>query len=216
MFLVNVTPQQRKRAREILSKWNQKRFGLAWQNCVSLEKDIAKAVGLNVPEFNPADIDTWYPPKFVSILRSTNDKDTPIQSSAREEALEKELARLEQEVIEDRRQERARAEARAAAREARDAESLRRARAEVAARRAQKEAARIEQEVMEKRRQERARAEARAAAREAGAWRAEEAAEARRMSREPVGSGHESTKNEGGGRRSEHQGHRDHVRIRHN
>jgi len=167
VFLVNVTPQQRKRAREILSKWNQKRFGLAWQNCVSLEKDIAKAVGLNVPEFNPADIDTWYPPKFVSILRSTNDKDTPIQSSAREEALEKELARLEQEVIEDRRQ-------------------------------------------------ERARAEARAAAREAGAWRAEEAAEARRMSREPVGSGHESTKNEGGGRRSEHQGHRDHVRIRHN
>jgi len=78
VFRVNISPEQEDLVKYILTNWDSKAYNIAWQNCVSLQRDIAKSIGLKVPEFDPKNLGAEIPSNFVAALRTSNSADKPL------------------------------------------------------------------------------------------------------------------------------------------
>jgi hypothetical protein len=78
-FRVRITDEQEASVNRLITTWNYKVYSLPLQNCVTLARDVARTLGLNVPTFNPMDIDQEFPARFVQILKGINVEDRPLQ-----------------------------------------------------------------------------------------------------------------------------------------
>ncbi|MHC2367433.1 hypothetical protein ACVIQT_002081 [Bradyrhizobium diazoefficiens] len=85
VFRVNITEEQEGDVRYIIKNWETKTYSIGWQNCVSLQRDIARAIGLAVPEFTPANVEAEFPDTFVAGLQNLNFKDTPVKQAGSDE-----------------------------------------------------------------------------------------------------------------------------------
>jgi hypothetical protein len=72
VYRTAITPEQERQIKFMIQNWNDKQYAVLAQNCVSFERAVARYLGLNVPEFNPASIDDEFPNKFVQHLSADN------------------------------------------------------------------------------------------------------------------------------------------------
>jgi hypothetical protein len=83
--LVDITTDQETIVLASFEKWDTMEYSLPWQNCLSLAREVATAVGLKTSEgaFDPSKVS---PAGFVAELRMMNDRDTPLRVAEAEGA----------------------------------------------------------------------------------------------------------------------------------
>jgi hypothetical protein len=86
VFRTEITSEQADLVSYIISNWDTKKYSIVWQNCVSLDRDIGRALGLKVPEFDPLKIGDEVPSKFIQELRDQNPEKASIKHASEENA----------------------------------------------------------------------------------------------------------------------------------
>ena len=86
-FQAYITNEQERTAKFIIKNWDTKVFALPAQNCVSLVKNVGRAVGLNVSTLDPRALT---PKGVIKNLKDNNSYNQPLQYSIKQKNLKKE------------------------------------------------------------------------------------------------------------------------------
>lgn len=86
VFQSPITSEQESRVKFIMEHWNEKQYSVVWQNCVSLDRDVARSLGLKVPEFSATQPFSEFPNKFLVKLREMNSPDAAVSAGHQEQA----------------------------------------------------------------------------------------------------------------------------------